>query len=185
MCAGWLADMKTKIVWKGGKVISQAQSNMSRAVERCAKLLENETKRALSRTGKAVSARESKNISNLNQRTYRNVFYMWGGTYTDKDGNQHEGMYWNSSRNKWVQASPVGTPPFTQTGMLKNSITHVMLDGGMRARVGPRDRLEYARRHELGGVAGYPARPYLKPSYDKILPQMKSIFERAARRSMR
>lgn len=97
---------------------------------------------------------------------------------------KQKGMYYNRDRSKWVEPSPAGTPPYTQTGMLKNSIAHIPLEGGMAQRVGPRDRLEYARRHELGDDNGYPARPYLGPTFTRLLPWMTLQLRKAARKGL-
>lgn len=161
---------KVTWTWKGEAVTANTQASMKKGILKCAMLLENETKRALNKTGKSVKSSRGR---------------IKGGIYTDKNGNQHSGMYFNADRNKWVQASPVGTPPHKQTSLLMNSITHKTSNFGLRARVGPRDRLEYGRRHELGGPKGYPARPYLGPTYRALIPRFQAILEDAATNGMR
>ena len=50
----------------------------------------------------------------------------------------------------------------------------------MGAKIGPAYGLKYARIQELGGRAmiNLPERPYMRPAYETVLPQMDSIFKK-------
>lgn len=77
-----------------------------------------------------------------------------------------------------------GEPPALVTGNLFRSINVTGPEsigaGAFRGSVGP--TAIYGRIQELGGVTGrgtLPARPYLKPAYDELLPQIPVIYREA------
>jgi phage gpG-like protein len=80
--------------------------------------------------------------------------------------------------------SGAGEPPALITGNLRRSITVEgpvpLSPNSWRGSVGP--TAIYGRVQELGGVTGrgtLPARPYLRPSYEELLPEIRAIFEAA------
>ncbi len=83
--------------------------------------------------------------------------------------------------------SPPGDPPAWVTGNLARSVDTegptLVAPGRWRGQVGP--TAVYGRIQELGGVAGHgarlDARPYLQPSFDEALPEIRQIFVEAWR----
>jgi phage gpG-like protein len=75
-----------------------------------------------------------------------------------------------------------GTPPHLQSGDLRRSVKQSPIEQIGRSRfkgdVGP--TIEYGRIQELGGVAGrgsvLPSRPYMQPSFEKMLPEIAVVF---------
>jgi len=63
------------------------------------------------------------------------------------------------------------------TGNLKRAITHKMVDDGFTGEIGTYD-VEYAPHVEYG-TSKTPARPYLRPSLEEELPNLKTLLERA------
>lgn len=169
-------------------------------IGRFAERVKTTTQKALSKTGPSKDLQKSfgKNkksgphdyakgmagISGVSVRKYKNVKISFGGTFTDKDGNKHDGMYWyGEPLNKWVKASPPGKPPHKQLGLLRQSIQYQKINNGMSVKVGPLDNLKYARRHELGGTSGYPARPFLMPSFESQKEQGVKLIKDAVKKA--
>lgn len=165
-----------------------------------------ETKRALNRTGpnkqlqKAFGIRatsgphsQAKGISalaDLQELKIGKTTIFWGGKFTDDAGNKHGRIYWyGEPLNKWVQASPVGEPPFKQSGTLQKAITRELERSAsgsvISGRAGPADELVYARRHELGGPGSYPARPYLLPTFNKLKAKIQARLKAAVKGNMK
>lgn len=80
--------------------------------------------------------------------------------------------------------SAPGDPPSLVSGALRRSI---QVEGpaptgpiSWEGRVGP--TIEYGRIQELGGQAGHatlPARPYLSPAFDDVMPEIAEIYAEA------
>jgi hypothetical protein len=84
------------------------------------------------------------------------------------------------------EPSAPGDPPHKQGGHLRSSIQVERAKDGFSAKVGPADNLVYARIQELGGKtsrANLPARPYLEPSFQKCLPQIKQWIAGAMKKA--
>ena len=86
-------------------------------------------------------------------------------------------VYWNNATHRWTEASAPGTPPHRQTGDL-SKIWNEPLDGGLRARIGPRQNLKYARAQELGHK-NLPPRPYMRPAFEVCTNDIMMNFYRA------
>lgn len=63
------------------------------------------------------------------------------------------------------------------TGRLRNSITHVIAEGGLKARIGT--NVEYAAHVEFG-TRRMRAQPYLQPSFEEEAPRLKQRVRKAA-----
>lgn len=85
----------------------------------------------------------------------------FGGSYKGLDR-----IYWNADVKRWVQSSPPGSPPHKQRGTLQRLIAVEMESHGMKAKIGPSQRLIYGRIQELGGrgLIRLPPRPYMRPA---------------------
>lgn len=84
------------------------------------------------------------------------------------------------------EPSAPGEPPHKQAGHLRSSIQIERAKDGFSAKVGPADKLVYARIQELGGKtsrATLPPRPYLEPSFEKCLPQIKQEIADALKKA--
>lgn len=85
--------------------------------------------------------------------------------------------------------SAAGDPPWKISGDLGRS---VQVDGphptgptSVEGQVGP--TIVYGRIQELGGVAGHavlPARPYMQPSFEKVMPEIAVIYREAWRSAL-
>jgi len=88
----------------------------------------------------------------------------------------------NSHQRGTPTPSGPGEPPALITGTLRRSINvsgpESLGAGAYRGSVGP--TAIYGRVQELGGGASnLPARPYLKPAYDELLPRIPAIYREA------
>lgn len=85
----------------------------------------------------------------------------FGGSYGNLDR-----IYWYAPRKRWVQSSPPGSPPHKQSGELQRRISVEISPHGLKAKVGPGQKLKYARIQELGGkgLLNLPPRPYMRPA---------------------
>lgn len=118
-----------------------------------------------------------------------NVRHGGSFTHTDKSGatETYDRVYWYGEPvNKWVTASRPGDPPHRQTNDgLRARIWYEFSSDGLSAKVGPLDKIKYARRQELGGPGSFPARPYLRPSFlackPKIIDMIKDAAEKAGK----
>jgi phage gpG-like protein len=87
-------------------------------------------------------------------------------------------------------ASAPGDPPFLRSGALRRSIQvdgpHPTGPTSVEGQVGP--TIVYGRIQELGGVAGrgavLPARPYMQPSFEKVMPEIGVIYRDAWRAAL-
>lgn len=91
----------------------------------------------------------------------------------------------SSHRRGEPTPSAPGEPPSLVSGALRrsNQVEGPEPTGptGWEGQVGP--TIEYGRIQELGGVAGHgvtlPARPYLGPAFDRVLPDIAEIYRSA------
>lgn len=170
----------------------ELNARLERTIKQYCHKLRNNVTKALSKQGavkeldKAFGkgrhdyAKGQQDLFNLKEtkRKDGSVIYAWGGTLATKKGN-FDRIYWHAGKHKWAQASPVGTPPFKQTGFLATRIGTEFSSAGLSGRVGPLDEVVYARRHELGGPGTYPARPYLKPEFEKLKGEIEAAIKKA------
>jgi phage gpG-like protein len=95
-------------------------------------------------------------------------------------------VYWyGEPLHRWVQASQPGTPPHKQTGNLARIVVE-KVQGGLRAKVGPKQGLIYARAQELGGKTGWgilPARPYMRPAFEQNQQAILFLFALAVQKA--
>lgn len=187
-----------ELKFNGNTIRRTAEVKVANAIGQACDYLVREVKDALSKTGPNQSlqkafgiskkngphdrARGEAGIKGLQELRIGKHRISHGGTFTDKDGANHDGMYWyGEPLNKWAQASPVGSPPHKQLGNLRDSIDREHITGQMTGKVGPTDELVYARRQELGGPGRYPARPYLRPTFLKNRAKIEAMLTKAAR----
>jgi len=93
-----------------------------------------------------------------------------------KSGAQLEGQIKKHLSGPSHTLFPGNANPFPGVyhGKLRSSITHRVVKGGTGLIVGPGRSVKYARIHEVGGDAGrggrtqIPARPYIKPAWQKL-----------------
>ena len=187
-----------ELKFNGNAIRKSAEMKVSDMVGQACDYLVREVKDALNKTGanktfqKAFGiskrngphdrARGESMIQGLQELKIGKHRISHGGTFTDSDGGKHDGMYWyGEPLNKWAQASPVGTPPHKQLGNLRQSIDREFVRGQMSGKVGPTDELVYARRQELGGPGRYPARPYLRPTFEKNRAKIEAMLAKAAK----
>ena len=204
-----MATSSVKLTWEGDQYTEAVRRQLKLAVDRSAERVRTTTMRDFLNTpgqyrsglakfntvgGKMSNAERinklySKGMTQIeglkliglgkNNRTVAS-----GGTVTVKDKktgavNTFNRVYWYGEPiNKWTTASNPGSPPHKQTGNLQRSIQYQMALNGLSAKIGPVDQLKYARRMELGGKK-LPARPYLKPAFDKCLPQILQWIQSA------
>jgi hypothetical protein len=93
--------------------------------------------------------------------------YRFRGKANPKRIYRIDRVYWyGNPLFRWVQSSAPGTPPHKQTGTLQRSVAVEVLPHGLKAKVGPGQRLKYARIQELGGkgMLNLPPRPYMGPA---------------------
>jgi hypothetical protein len=204
-----------KIEWKGDKYADRLQRNVQQAIEHSAEMVRTKTMKALNvggqkgkglaklnkiagkmsdeaRTATKIARGEALmggSLKNFKSKSGKlNVRFGGSFTHTDKSGatETYDRVYWYGEPvNKWVTASRPGTPPNRQTGDLRRQIQYEFASDGLSAKVGPLDKLEYARRQELGGPGSFPARPYLRPSFlackPKIIDMIKDAAEKAGK----
>ncbi len=70
-------------------------------------------------------------------------------------------------------ASAPGEPPHRDTGRLRASISHEVDESAKTARVGT--NVKYGKFLELG-TSKMAARPYLRPTWDRLQEQLKKIL---------
>lgn len=85
-----------------------------------------------------------------------------------------------SHRRTEPTTAPPGHPPDVVTGMLRRSIVSSPVEmNGFTAKGTVYPTAIYARIQELGGIAGrgahLPARPYLQPSLEESMPELRRI----------
>lgn len=190
--------------FKGDELHSAVDKATLQGVGKACDLLVGEVKKALNKTGpnkelqKAFGNRKDsgphsfdaglvgiKGLSFIGMGK-KNRTVAHGGTFTDSTGTDHNGMYYyGEPLLKWVQASPVGSPPHMQSRALRDSIDKQRNPAKMTGRVGPKDELVYARRQELGGPGSFPARPFLRPTLRANIARITGIITDAARKAFK
>jgi hypothetical protein len=186
--------------WKGKLAIAKYSQAIQRAVAKSAILVQREAKTLLNQSGKGVVAKlglnkvGGKGVSKLSGAEKTELRYKQGLAVLSKPktiigkknkitlGGSYGGVdriYWyGSPLHRWVQSSQPGTPPHKQTGTLQRSIAFQFYNFKMAARIGPQNKLIYGRIQELGGkgLINLPPRPYLRPAFEKVTPQIDEIF---------
>lgn len=191
-----MVNAKVKLTWAPSAVTAAIRREVKTAVRKGGERVRRETMVALNVSGKAATAKAQLNkggvadrlarkrllqgikVIALNGRTLR-----FGGSYTYGKGKKKatvDRIYWyGSPLFRWVQSSVPGTPPHKQTGELQRRISVQPVNEGYRAKVGPSNNLKYGRIQELGGKTRFgtlPARPYLEPSFQKMVPAIMQDF---------
>lgn len=195
-----MIQYRYKISWRGKIAINRYKSAIENAVAETALKVQREAKKLLNSSGKGVVAKlglnkenKSKKLSGAEKTELRlreglaklsgvqtlhgkKGKFTFGGSFKGTDR-----IYWyREPLHRWVQSSQPGTAPHKQTGTLQRSIFVQYYNSKMGAKIGPAYGLKYARIQELGGQAmiNLPERPYMRPAYETVLPQMDSIFKK-------
>lgn len=191
-----MVNAKVKLTWAPSAVTAAIRREVKTAVRKGGERVRRETMVALNVSGKAATAKAKLNqgdegeriarkklIKNLKTITIKNKTIMFGGSYTYGKGKRRttaDRIYWyGEPLHRWVQSSVPGTPPHKQTGELQRRISVQPVNEGYRAKVGPANNLKYGRIQELGGKTRFgtlPARPYLEPSFQKMVPAIMQDF---------
>jgi len=98
-------------------------------------------------------------------------------TLSRKPKSDPDRIYRVPGTKKLYQASSPGDPPATVTSELKQSVKS-SVEGNGRSVVG---KVKASAKHALPlefGTRNMAARPFMKPSFDKALPAIKSILTR-------
>lgn len=112
--------------------------------------------------------------------------YRFKGRHAKKRTFRIDRVYWyGNPLFRWVQSSQPGTPPHKQTGTLQRSIAVEVASHGLKAKVGPGQKLKYARIQELGGkgMLNLPPRPYMRPALMAELQKIMFGYEMAIARA--
>lgn len=176
-----------KIAWNAKKYVQNVNRQTAASIRRASQLVVKTTRNALSKPGEnAVSPlnevkKKDRFQSGMNrvQGLQSHGVRHFGGSI-DIDNKTVKGVYWNQAAHKWTTASEPGTPPHKQTGSLRRAIDAERSRDGLTAKVGPRDKLVYARIQELGGRAWratLPPRPFLGPSFDAVKEMCNRIIK--------
>ena len=197
-----------KLEWNGPEYTARLHKELQRAVRQSAGLVRNKAVELLNVSGKSATRslnRQSGKAFKGLTTTQKNAAIFNRGMQNIKGlktvqskatgatltlGGSHNGVdriYWyGSPLNRWVQASQPGTPPHKQTGNLQQ-IAIEFSQANLKAKVGPKYGLKYARIQELGGkgLVTLAPRPYLKPAFESqqqaILFQFALAVQRAAK----
>lgn len=194
-----MIQYKYALNWKGKLAIIKYRSAVERAVGKSAIMVQREAKRLLNTSGKGVVAKlglnkvGGKGSKKLTGAEKTELRYKQGLAVLSKPktiigkknkitlGGSYGGVdriYWyGEPLHRWVQSSPPGSPPHKQTGALQR-IAVQFFNGKLAAKIGPQNGLKYARIQELGGkgLINLPPRPYMRPAYEKVAPQIDQIF---------
>ena len=200
---------KFNLNWQGGQYSDRLHKELQRAVDRSAIMVRDKAKELLNVPGQAavtplgLNRARGKRVSKLTT-TQKNLRIFAQGLQTVQNlktvtsqktgkslrfgGNMGgvDRIYWNNDTRKWTTASAPGTPPHRQSGKLRE-IAIEPTHAGLRAKIGPRQGLVYARIQELGGkgMINLPARPYMRPAFESqqqaILFQFALAVQRAAK----
>ena len=197
-----------KLDWQGGDYTARLHRELARAVRQSAGKVSNAAKTLLKKTGKAatrsLNRQSSKDFKGLTRTQQNALTFSKGmskikGLKTIKSvkigasltmGGSYKGtdrIYWyGDPLHRWVQSSAPGTPPHFQSGNLEQ-IAIEPSQGGLKAKVGPKHGLKYARIQELGGkgLIRLPPRPYMRPAFESqqqaIMFQFALAIQRAAK----
>jgi hypothetical protein len=190
--------------WSGGEYSVRLHRELVKAVQKSGEMVQRTAVKSMSVSGKASLSKASFNklktasqrfnagkiqIKDLKERTTKKgkAFTLtYGGNYITKKGKVDRIYWYGEPLHRWVQSSPPGSPPHKQSGELAKIVVE-KVQGGLRAKVGPKQGLIYARIQELGGKAmiRLPARPYMRPAFEQnqqaILFQFALAVQKAAK----
>jgi hypothetical protein len=166
--------------WKGEPYKRKLLRELQRATRQGAERVQRNAKQVqLNTSGKTATTKAGLNRGSVSARWERrtggldekirglspvNHKRLKGVSGTHQNINR---IYWyGEPLHRWVQSSPPGSPPHKQTGTLQRSIAVEMESHGMKAKIGPSQRLIYGRIQELGGrgLIRLPPRPYMRPA---------------------
>lgn len=186
--------------WHGPEYTQRLHRELQRAVRESAGLVKNKAKELLNVSGKVATrglnrqtgkAFKGLTRTQMNAMTFKLGMSKINGLKTVQSrrtgasltfGGSYKGVdriYWyGSPLNRWVQSSAPGTPPHKQHGKLQE-IEIDFTSGNLKAKIGPRYGLKYARIQELGGkgLINLPPRPYMRPAFES---QQEAIMFRFA-----
>lgn len=178
--------------WKGDPYKRKLLRELQRATRQGAeRVLRNAKQEQLNTSGKAATTKAGLNKGDTQARKDREIYMhdlktvaskktgaslQFGGTYRFFTKSAYgsnvkwfkvKRVYWyGDPLHRWVQSSQPGSPPHKQTGTLQRSIAVQVEGHGMKAKIGPGQRLIYGRIQELGGrgLINLPPRPYMRPA---------------------
>jgi hypothetical protein len=184
-----MINLNIDLQWNGNAYISRLRTELSKAIRKSAGAVRNEAIKLLNTSGKSatrglnkVTGKGSKNLTatQKNDRIFQtgistiNNLKKITSAKTGKTlivggsiGSISRIYWYGPPLHRWVQSSPPGSPPHSQTGNLKQILIEFSA-GGLTARVGPKYGLKYARIQELGGrgIIRLPPRPYMRPAFE-------------------
>lgn len=187
-----------KLNWQGEPYKRRLLRELQRATRQGAERVRRNAKETqLNTSGKAATAKSGINRGSAAARYARKSQIL--GLKTVKSvhirrkvmtfGGSYKGVsrvYWyGEPLHRWVQSSPPGSPPHKQTGTLQRSIAVETESHGLKAKVGPGQKLKYARIQELGGkgLINLPPRPYMRPALLAELGRIMFGYEMAIARA--
>lgn len=179
-----------RLEWKGEPYKRRLLRELQRATRQGAeRVRRNAISVQLNTSGQAITNKYGANRGSVRERFANpnisgfttvgskraNKLMIFGGTFTfsGKHGRNRkktytaDRIYWyGEPLHRWVQSSPPGSPPHKQTGTLQRSIAVETATHGLKAKVGPGQKLIYGRIQELGGrgLINLPPRPYMRPA---------------------
>ena len=168
--------IKAKFSFSGDtkRYLRNLESNLMSAVQKSAILVQRQAVELLNKSGKSAPAKSGLNAGTVEARKSRPK--SLGMSKADK---RAKGLYWyGEPLHRWVEASKPGTPPHKQTGRLQRSILIEENRKKLSAKVGPAQKLVYARKLELGGD-GVAPRPYLSPAFEAMQARIFKEIENA------
>jgi len=194
-----MIEYSYKLNWKGKVAFAKYRAATEMAVARSALEVQRAAKKLLNKSGKGVTAKlglnsenNSKKISGAEKTEMRlreGIAKLSGlkTIHSKKNKLTFGGSFKGTSRiywyreplHRWVQASQPGTPPHKQSGKLQQIVVK-LFRGGTAAKIGPQYGLKYARIQELGGrgMVNLAPRPYMRPAYESVIPQIDGIFKK-------
>ena len=151
--------MPASAQWHGDHALKQIAKLVADRLEAAAVYLQNAVREEVSLTGVGFAA--------FGHTRLERQFTTRGGKSVQilKRYKKRQRIY------GFVRSRP-GEPPRKQTGHLRRSITHETDRANLVARVGT--NLSYARALELG-TGRMAARPFLRSTMTRVLPQLKQI----------
>ena len=150
--------------------VKNLEINLQNVVRRSALMVRDQTVMLLNKSGKSAPAKSGMNVGSVEAR--KAMPRQAGLTRNDM---KSKGLYWyGEPLHRWVEASQPGTPPHKQTGTLQRSITTEINAEKTTAKIGPTQKLVYARHLELGGKMA--ARPYLLPAFKMMQDKIQKLF---------
>jgi len=195
-----MINYKYNLNWKGKLAIIKYRKAVEKAVLKSALIVQREAISLLKVSGKGVTAKlglnkvKGRGVSKLSGAEKTELRFKQGMAAISKlktvqgkkskitlggsmGGNDR--IYWYANPLfRWVQASEPGTPPHKQTGTLQRSIVFQKTKGGLGAKIGPGNKLVYARIQELGGkgLVNLAPRPYMQPALESKAAEIDQVF---------